>query len=53
MIEQNAEGHMKPSKKKSAEKIDGIISAIMAVALQMAHGSKYIYTDGGGFKVLG
>jgi len=34
-IEMDAAGNMKPSKKKSTEKIDGIVSAIMALGVSM------------------
>jgi phage terminase large subunit-like protein len=36
MIEQDAAGNIKPSKKKSTEKIDGIVSAIMAIGRAIA-----------------
>jgi len=35
-VELDAAGNMKPSKKKSNEKIDGIVSAVMALGRQMA-----------------
>ena len=35
-VEMDAAGNMKPSKKKSPEKIDGIVSAIMALGRTMA-----------------
>lgn len=35
MVEQDAAGNMKPSKKKSTEKIDGIVAAIMALGRLM------------------
>ena len=35
-VEVDGGGNIKPSKKKSSDKIDGIVSAIMGVALQMA-----------------
>jgi len=34
-IEMDAAGNIKPSKKKSTEKIDGIVSGIMALGIQM------------------
>lgn len=35
-IEQDAAGNIKPSKRRSAEKIDGVVSTVMTVALAMA-----------------
>lgn len=35
MVEMDAAGNIKPSKKKSSEKIDGIVSLIMAIGLAM------------------
>lgn len=38
--EQNADGHIKPSKKKSKEKIDGIVSTVMGVGMMMLEGEE-------------
>ncbi len=42
-IEQDAAGNIKPSKKKSTEKIDGIVALVMALdrASRQSHGSVY------------
>jgi len=53
-IEGDAAGNMKPSKKRSAEKIDGIVAAIMGVGAHLAHeltGGPSVYESGGIFTV--
>jgi phage terminase large subunit-like protein len=35
-VEQDASGNIKPSKKKSAERIDGLLSTVMTIALAMS-----------------
>jgi phage terminase large subunit-like protein len=43
VVEQDANGNMKPSKKKSTERIDGVIAMVMALdgAVRSAGGSVY------------
>jgi phage terminase large subunit-like protein len=36
-VEQDAAGNLKPSKKKSTEKIDGVVAAIMALGIAAEH----------------
>lgn len=40
LVEQDASGNLKPSKKKSLEKIDGPVAAIIALALHIGKGEK-------------
>lgn len=48
MIKINAEGHIKPDKQKSSDKIDGISSTIMGLSLVMAHREKQsVYSSRG------
>lgn len=50
MIETDAAGNMKPSKKKSNEKIDGIVALIMALGRALVHDKdkdKSVYEDRG------
>lgn len=44
-VEQDAAGNLKPSKKKSTEKIDGIVSAIMAIGRAMQASDAPIETE--------
>ena len=45
-IEQDAAGNIKPSKKKSTERIDGIVAAVMAVGRAVANGGQqWFYTN--------
>lgn len=47
-IEQNAEGEIRPSKKKSSEKIDGIVALIMALdRVSRASGDVSVYEERG------
>lgn len=49
-VEQDAAGNIKPSKKKSTERIDGIVAAIMGLArLNVAEEYEPMYTDAGSF----
>jgi phage terminase large subunit-like protein len=47
--EQDAEGNIKPSKKRSKEKIDGIVASVMALGMMMIEGEspKSVYEDRG------
>lgn len=47
--EQDAEGNIKPSKKRSKEKIDGIVASVMALGMMMLEGDnpKSVYEDRG------
>lgn len=45
--EQDAAGNMKPSKKKSHERIDGIVSTIMALGLLMVNPEPSVYESRG------
>jgi phage terminase large subunit-like protein len=47
-VEQDPAGNLKPSKKKSREKIDGIVGAIMAVGRAMVAGEEGSVYDGRG-----
>ena len=48
-VELDAAGNLKPSKKKSTERIDGIVAAIMALrrALNQPPPSRSVYEDRG------
>ncbi len=48
-VELDAAGNLKPSKKKSTERIDGIVAAIMALgrALSQPPPSRSVYEDRG------
>jgi phage terminase large subunit-like protein len=46
-IEQDAAGNIKPSKKKSVERIDGIVAAVMAVGRAVIAGESSIYDTQG------
>ena len=48
-VEEDAAGNMKPSKKKSGEKIDGIVAAIMALdrAIRAGGNARSVYEDRG------
>ena len=52
--EEDAAGNIKPSKKRSVEMIDGIVSCIMAVGLHMAGagGTESRYNQGGGLVII-
>jgi len=50
MIELDGAGNIKPSKKKSAEKIDGVVALVMALGAAMLNedsGEKSVYDEGG------
>lgn len=47
-IEQDAAGNIKPSKKKSTERIDGIVAAVMAVGLASANVSEEFWSPADG-----
>ena len=48
MLKPDASGNLKPDKEKSREKIDGIVSLIMAVSRAMvSEGGPSIYEDRG------
>ena len=48
MVKQDASGNLKPDKEKSREKIDGIISLIMAVSRAMVNDTgPSVYEDRG------
>ncbi|RCV87482.1 hypothetical protein DU505_17065 [Billgrantia montanilacus] len=44
-VETDAAGNVKPSKKKSTEKIDGIVSSIMAIGRAMVTSGRPIETE--------
>jgi len=46
-VEQDAAGNLKPSKKKSVEKIDGIVAAVMGIGRLMASPGVSIYATQG------
>ncbi len=47
VVSQDAAGNLKPNKKKSREKIDGIVATIMAIDRAMRHSPKSVYEDRG------
>jgi len=48
MIEQDAAGNIKPSKKKSTEKIDGIVALAMALGRALvSENAESVYSDRG------
>ena len=47
MVEHDAAGNIKPSKKKSAEKIDGTIACVMAVGRAMEDEGESVYKHRG------
>jgi phage terminase large subunit-like protein len=47
-VEQDAAGNLKPSKKVSTERIDGIVAAVMAVGrLALEQGQQWFYQSNG------
>jgi phage terminase large subunit-like protein len=40
IVVQNAAGHIMPSRKRSRDKIDGIVAAVMAVGCHLKDGSE-------------
>lgn len=51
-VEQDASGNLKPSKAKSAEKIDGIVAIILALARMMSVTKKVSQYEDGGISAL-
>ena len=52
VMEEDAAGNIKPSKKKSSEKIDGVVSLIMSVGEYMTEGDLSSVYDGRGLLML-
>ncbi|MBT8198948.1 MAG: terminase large subunit [Acidimicrobiia bacterium] len=52
VVDMDAAGNIKPNKKKSSEKIDGIVSLVMAIGLQMASTSRDSVYEERGVRML-